>query len=404
MHSIFYLPKYKDLKQKGLKLVFVLLPLLVGFAVVHGDEGWDKVIENRSEQVHQLLEERQNAQELVEELKRQEWGVLEVLKLLNSNIKNNQEKLNNILIEIDHLQEDIQLSLSKINGLRAQIETDKNRLHQQLIALFYLRKIKKMSLFLAVNTFEDYFRNKRLLERSSELDALTIDRLNQNLLELEQESEALKAQRAKLVTLKQSREEQKKLLDFERRQQFTYLHHIRQDRSLRVKYLRDIQVELERLNDAIHSLEIKKENEQKAKRFRGLYRYKYTLPSPVSGEVLHHFGQKNSKYYTLYKRGVLVETAEHAEVKSILQGKVVWSGPFHGYRNLIILDHGKGSFSVYGNLDEVFVIVDDVVDRSTALGTVALNKKESKYLFYFETRYNKRAVNPEQWLKKPSWN
>jgi septal ring factor EnvC (AmiA/AmiB activator) len=69
----------------------------------------------------------------------------------------------------------------------------------------------------------------------------------------------------------------------------------------------------------------------------------------------------------------------------------------------VILDHGKGSLSVYGNLDEVFVINGDVIDQNYTLGTVAYNEMEKRYLFYFETRHNRRAVDPEQWLKKPAW-
>jgi septal ring factor EnvC (AmiA/AmiB activator) len=384
-----------------------VLPLLVLSVVTClGQERkeLEQIIKDRGQQIHSLLSERKNIQELVEELKQQEWGVLEVLKVLNGNIQTNLEKLNSIGVEIKEVEEDIRLATLKIEGLKQQIKQDKNRLHQQLLVLFYLRKIKQMTLFLGTGSVKDYFRNQKLLQKNSELDALTINRLNENLSELETENIYQMEQKIKLTDLKQSWEEQKNLLAFEQQQQFTYLHHIRQDRSLRVKYLGAIQVELEKLNDTIHTLEIKKENEQKAKRFSGLYRYKYSLPSPVKGTLVHRFGQSNSRFYTLFKRGVLVDTENQQEVHSILQGKVVWSGPFHGYRNLIILDHGKGSFSVYGNLDEVFVITDDVVDQNQRLGTVALNDTEEKYLFYFETRYNKLAVNPEQWLKRPSWN
>ena len=99
----------------------------------------------------------------------------------------------------------------------------------------------------------------------------------------------------------------------------------------------------------------------------------------------------------------MVETAADESVHSILTGKVVWAGPFRGYQNLVILDHGKGSFSVYGNLGELFVLKDDVIDQGYVLGGVAYDKVEERSLFYFEMRYNKRAVNPSHWLKKPRW-
>lgn len=363
----------------------------------------DRNIKEQNRQISQLISERKNTQALLAELKKREWDVVEVLKVLNNNIKNNQEKLNKTVVAIENLEEEMRLTGNKISGLKEQIVEDKRQLHQQIHALFYMKKIRSMTLFLDVNSFQSYFRNHHLLLKNTELDAVTLARLKENLVELEQEIQLQSHLKTKLTGLRKTREEQAELLEFEKQQQFVYLHHIRKDRSLRVKYLGVIQIELEKLNDAIYSLNVKKENERRAQKFRGLYRYKYSLPSPVSGKPVHRFGQQSSKYYTLFKRGVLIETGENQEVRSILQGKVVWSGPFHGYRNLVILDHGKGSFSVYGNLDELFVLVDEVVDQSAVLGNVALDEEEESYLFYFETRYNKKAVNPEQWLKKPTW-
>jgi murein hydrolase activator len=385
-------------------LVFISFFLTSGFAKAVGRKELDQDIQDRNRQISQLINERTSTQDLLNELKSREWGVVDVLKALNTNIQTNQEQLNFTILAIENLEEEILLTRNKIGGLREQIAEDKTHLHKQIHALFYMRKIRKMTLFLNVDSFQTYFRNHHLLQKNSEIDAITLARLEGNLVELEQEIQLQKDQKTKLRGLRTKREQQAELLEFEKQQQFAYLHHIRQDRSLRVKYLGLIQVELEKLNDALHTLAVRKENERRSQQFRGLYKYKYSLPSPVTGKPVHRFGQKNSRYYTLFKRGVLVETQEDLQVRSILQGKVVWSGPFHGYRNLIILDHGKGSFSVYGNLDELFVLVDDVIDQSSVLGNVAYNEAEQRYLFYFETRYNKRAVNPEQWLKKPIWN
>ncbi len=379
-------------------VLFCTLPLL-------GDasQNLDNQILSRNEQIAKLIREKKDTQSLIGELKNREWSVIEILKVLNNNIKINLEKLNTIELNIVRLEEEIILTSNKISGLKKDIIKDENRIRKQLQALFYLRKMRNLTPFIGIRSLEHFFRNQKLIQLNAELDAKLVKRLKGNLRELENEIDKSKIQKDKLSALSISEKEQKKLLAFEKEQQFTYMHHIRQDKSIRIKYLREIQVELERLNDIIHSLEMKKNNEKKAKQFKGLYRYKYSLPSPVAGKIIHKFGQKSSQFYTLFKRGVLIETAENEKVRSILSGKVVWSGPFHGYRNLIILDHGKGSLTVYGNLEEVFVIADDVIDQNYVLGTVAFDDLEERYLFYFESRYNKRAVNPEQWLKKPVW-
>ncbi len=390
-------------------LGYVLFPALLlylyylTFPITGTGEPIDSLIQSRNSQIVKLSRDRKDILSFIEELKQREWSVIEVLKVLNTNIKNNQEKLDDLLYKIDELNKSIAISDNKIQRLERDVSKDQYRIQQQVYVLFYVRRIRKMTHLVGLSSFKNYFRNQYLLQKNTEVDAAVLARLKENLSEWEKENETQKLQKQQFVNFKAESEEQNKLLSFERQQQQTYLHHIRQDRSLRMKYLREVQVELEQLNDVIHSLKTKKKNEKKTKRFQGFFRYKNALPSPVKGELVHKFGQKQSPFYTLFKKGVLIETKENQEVYSILPGKVVWSGPFHRYQNLVILDHGKGSLSVYGNLEEIFVIVNDVVDKGYALGTVAYNDVEQRYLFYFETRYNKRAVNPEQWLKKPAW-
>lgn len=392
---------HQRLKTITLCLIWVVVfPLLLS---ADPTVSFDIQIQDRSDQITKLIREKKSTQELLRELKRREWGVVEVLKVLNNNIEDTQETLYQLQANIRFLEEEVGITANKIEGLHRQIEIDKERIYQELYALFYIQKVKQHTFFLGANSLQHYFRNQKLLQNQATVDAHLVDRLNDNLNELEAEQRSHQSQKAEMQALRKTQLQQQKLLAFERQQQVTYLHHIQKNRTTRVKVLREIQVELERLNDAIHSLETKRENEKKAKRFRGLYRFKYSLPSPVKGKVVHRFGRKSSRFYTLFKRGVLVETEGNEEVKTILGGKVVFSGPFRGYHNLVILDHGKGSFSVYGNLDEVFVIVEDVIDQNYVIGNVAYDGKENRHLFYFETRYNKKAVNPEQWLKKPSW-
>lgn len=384
-------------------LIWLLVFLLVSSPLIAVEPSYESEISNRSEQIQKLLAEKQTTHELLEELRQRELGVVDVLKVLNQNIEASQAKLNRLQLDISQLETDIRITSEKIDGLKLQIEQDQARVDQHLYALFYLKRVRKMTHFLGLDSLKHYFRNQKLLQNFTEIDLIAITRLNDNINELQSEIQRQEQQKNELRVLKQKEEQQQKLIAFERQQQVTYLHHIRKDHSVKVESLRDIQVELERLNDAIHSLETQKRNEEKRKTFRGLNRYKYTLPSPVRGKVVHRFGNKSSQYYTLYKHGVLVDTSEETEVFSILAGQVVWSKPVRGYRNLVILDHGQSSFSVYGNLEEVFVIEGDVVDQNDIVGTVALNPTEDKYLFYFETRHDKKAVNPEQWLKKPLW-
>ena len=144
-------------------LVLISTVISARGGIASDDNKLEQAIADRGKQFETLLQERKSTQELIDELKRQEWGVLEVFKTLNNTIRENLEKLNTLSIEIDLLEEDLRLATFKIEGLTLQIEKDTKRLHKQLYALFYLQKIRKMTLFLGAGSFENYFRNKQLL-------------------------------------------------------------------------------------------------------------------------------------------------------------------------------------------------------------------------------------------------
>lgn len=388
----------------------ILCTLPMGFYLLYPHElraekssALDQQIRSRNRQILELVNKRTDTLSLIEELKKREWGVLEVLDLLNKNICSNQRKLDKLSDQVEALRLEMTITSGKIRQLRIEIQQDQERVNEQLFALFRLKRTRDMTRFVGLGSFRNFVRNQHLIQRATETEARILKRLGANIQALETTYALQQEQQTRLVELKIKREEQATLLKFEQQQQSTYLHHIRQDNSTRVKYLREIQVELERLNDVIHSLESQKEAKSKFKTFSGLYHQKYALPSPVKGNIVHRFGQKQSPFYTLHNRGVLVETQENEVVHSVFLGKVVWSGPMRHYHNVVILDHGKGSFSVYGNLDEVFVMVDEIVEQSDEIGTVARNEVEDRDLFYFSIRFNKRPVNPVQWLKKPAW-
>lgn len=372
---------------------------------VHGEpeKNLDRQIQERNLEKQRLTNERKQTLNQIGVTEKRTVRVLEALKVLGKNIERSQKKLVTLKKRIFLLKQEIIRTGNKIGQLETSIEADKNEINQQIKALYYLGRVREMTLFIGLNSFENYFRNQKLLQTSTRLDIELLNRLNRNLSKLQMEKKQLNSQRVDLGRLEKEEEALKQLLQFERQQQVTYLRHLRTDRSAHVRYLREIQVELERLNDSLYSLAVQKENRKKTRRFQGFHTQKNRLPSPVTGRIVHRFGQKHSPFYTLFRRGVVVETETDEPVHSILSGKVVWAGPFRGYQNLVILDHGKGSLSVYGNLSELFVLVDEVIDQKYVLGSVAFDQIEKRALFYFEMRYNKRAVNPARWLKKPQW-
>lgn len=127
----------------------------------------------------------------------------------------------------------------------------------------------------------------------------------------------------------------------------------------------------------------------------------HSLLWPAQGVVSSLFGrQKNPELGTwVIHQGIVIKTAPGAPVESVAAGKVIFSGPFRSYGKIIILDHGKNFFSIYGYLGTIFKKPGENVSRGE---TVALSAPKSIRggNLYFELRQGTVALNPLQWLSR----
>lgn len=137
---------------------------------------------------------------------------------------------------------------------------------------------------------------------------------------------------------------------------------------------------------------------------------KNSLDWPSSGRVISHFGKKKitSLDIEFNRQGIKIETPRNAEVRSVAAGVVIYKGYFRSYKNVIILDHGREFFTIYGFLSKFLVEKGDIVSTGETLaisgddetGFIDTEKVSSdKSVLYFEIRAGTNPLNPLDWLK-----
>lgn len=109
------------------------------------------------------------------------------------------------------------------------------------------------------------------------------------------------------------------------------------------------------------------------------------LPWPAAGDV-HRYGN-----------GVLIRAAGGSEVRAVANGRVVYAGFLRGYGMLLILNHGNGWMSMYGNNEALLHNVGDAVTAGQAVGTAAPPTGINTGV-YFELRRDGQPVDPRSWL------
>lgn len=130
-----------------------------------------------------------------------------------------------------------------------------------------------------------------------------------------------------------------------------------------------------------------------------------SLPWPVQGKVISQFGKEYRADLNtwIFRDGIKIAAAYGAPVRASADGSVIYAGPFRSYGNVVIMDHGKGFFTIYGFLREITVSVGDKVSQLGQVGMVGKDTQSSsgtgQSAVYFEIRQGTTAVDPLQWLK-----
>ena len=126
-----------------------------------------------------------------------------------------------------------------------------------------------------------------------------------------------------------------------------------------------------------------------------LFRGKLTLP--VRGEITGRFGRPRPEGGAAWK-GLFIRAPEGAEVRAAAAGQVVHADWLRGYGNLMVLDHGDGLLSVYGNNESLLRETGQAVKAGEVVATVGNTGGNPESGLYFELRHQGQAFDPLRWV------
>jgi septal ring factor EnvC (AmiA/AmiB activator) len=120
------------------------------------------------------------------------------------------------------------------------------------------------------------------------------------------------------------------------------------------------------------------------------------LNLPVRGEITNRFGSAREDTGVTWK-GLFIKSAEGNEVKSIANGRVVFADWMRGFGNLMIIDHGDGYMSLYGNNQALLRKMGDTVKGGDTIASVGNSGGNSTSGLYYELRNRSKPFDPMSW-------
>ena len=121
---------------------------------------------------------------------------------------------------------------------------------------------------------------------------------------------------------------------------------------------------------------------------------------PVKGLLTTEFGMHFDRLtgQTKPHNGIVFATTSFSPVKATADGIVEYAGADEAYENLVVLDHGNGIKTRYGNISIPQIEVGDIVYQGYIIAEVANTGRTTGPQLYYEIRLNDIPQNPIKYI------
>ncbi|MCP9757673.1 peptidase M23 [Lacihabitans sp. CCS-44] len=385
------------------------------------------------------LQKIAQVKKILNETQKEKQNTLGHIKAINQQIDNQQNKINLALEDIEL----IKVEMLEIQKAQSDLFKQLNALQTEYSETIYREsknsnKLTKMGFLFSSGSINELFLRYKYLEQYTE------NRKHQ-LLQIKKIGEMLKQRQRTLLEKKITQQNLINIVKIEAKS----LEALREKQDLIVKGLNekesDLKSELEKSKAALTSLNSVISNaiekEQKARKVpasrkekqieiaerekkilgdreskkavvkeaetasrpnkissKNFGASKARLAWPVDGFVSDKFGVKNHpvlKGLKVDNNGIDIQASPNAPVRAVFEGVVLDISQIPGLNNVVAIQHGD-YYTVYANLENVNVNINQQVSLQQQIGTVAY--KDGSPEINFQIWHNFSKLNPEPWL------
>lgn len=387
--------------------IFLLILYLPWLSLAEGYD--DKITRNRSS-LNKLKSEINNIQRQIDKAKREEVSTNDEIVLID-------KKVAFISRTKGLLEHERKLLNSKIEGTNRRLEEIQSRIGilkklyaDRAVYAYKYGRVRNIELVLTSRSFNEALIRYKYLKLIAEHD----QRMIESIQDKETEIIRLRADLKNNLTLKsknirEKKDEEKNYLT-NRSKKETLLEEIKHTQSAFLNQLKRKKREREQLTTLIAQLERARRQKKTGDNsddsiqfdFDDITKAKGKLPWPVKGKIITKYGRQRdpggSKTY-INNTDIEIQSKLGTPVKSIFIGIIRVITYLPGYGNTLIVDHGKGYYSVYSHLDEIYVNKDDFINTGDILATVGDSGSFSGAKLQFGIYGSQDSYNPETWLK-----
>lgn len=325
-----------------------------------------------------------------------EATLLNELRRLEVDRQITAEQLQRADQDLSSVQAEIAAATRRMRHLETTAAAERPELRMRLVEMYKMGRARYARMLLSAPDVRRLGRASRMVAALAKSDRERIEQYEQTLDQLKTTRAALELRQREAVAARAQAERAQAAAARAAGAQHDLIRDIDRRRDLNAQLAGELQAAQQKLQlalrDAAGGAAAADGATLPLKPFRG------DLDWPLAGTVRTRFGAPAGTPGTS-TNGVELNGEAGGPVAAVHDGTVAFAGSFEGFGNLVILDHGARSFSLYGDLLEIGVSKGSRVDRGQSVGSAGPLPGGGTGV-YFELRIDGRPVDPLQWLRK----
>lgn len=416
------------MRMTGRYVVMVILSL---FFAVGGFAQRSK--ESLEKEVKALQKDIATANKLLKETSKSKEVTLNQVSLMDKKIKKRQRLINAYNEQIQVLENSITKGEANIKTLNGELKKLRKE-YAKMVEFAYKNRshYDQLEFIFAAEDFNQAMRRLRYIQQFTEARKTKMNQISATQKKVSDEVDAQRKNREQQAALLADEKSQQETLVNEKAELNAQVAQLKKKEGSIQQSIKEKQAQAKKFQkeiDKIIAEEIRKANERAAKEAKNAKNSKNTntkadkmaltpsekalstsfsankgrLPWPVEkGVIASSYGKHASAIsskVTVTNDGIDIATTENARARCVFEGVVVSVVKPSASNIGVIIRHGD-YFTVYSQLDEVFVNRGDKVKTKQEIGRVHTDKSEGKTELHFELRQGTGTLNPSVWLAR----
>ena len=377
--------------------IFCLRPALVESSDI--DE-INIMLKKEKDKLSKLENEIENQTKILNKMGRKEYSNLKKKRILDGQLKIKERELKIYNWNLKINKNNVSALTKKIAHGEKQIYLQQKNLGRRLRTIYKEGDLFSVKLLFSSEDFTDLLRRAKYLDSIMSYDRFIFNNYERQLADFYNKKDVLLHAKGQLDLYKNAAITKKKEIVKEKEKKKQFLVRLSKEKKINKILKEELVHSSKKLNQLISRLE------NKIAHGEGLdiSDKKGNLLPPVNGKLLNNFGRERDKIYNTYivHNGVSIRVRKGAPVRSVFNGKVLYTGTLDGYGNIIIIGHGMYYHSLYGHLDEIISSAGKTVRSGQIIGRSGDSGSVKGEALYFEMRYKGKPIEPTAWLSQSS--